>query len=452
MRAAGTYVYEYDYENRLARVTTGATISGTCNETTTGGTTVAVYKYDPMGRRMEKSTGGTTTTFVYDEARVIEEYQGGTSPVRTYTYGAWIDEVLSMVTGGSRYYYHTNTLGTVGFLTNNSGTIVEGYRYSAYGIMDVLTSTGGDSTWFTPDDTVVGTSAIGNPYAYTGREYDNETGLYYYRARYYSPTQGRFLQRDPLGYVDGMSLYEYVQGNSINYLDPYGSISEIMVDGWLTEDEGLWEDLSLASIDWSLGLSLKAKVENKCKLKEGTCDWSHEKASTTISSSSFRIAVGDNSVSFIFDSFSNIKIAGYNLNLERWIKKDECPPEGKCCYKCSAKVFVNENTMSSVVIEVNGNIDTILGLIQPAQKIKATIGKILSMLMENGFNIEYKSFGAKNISKGGELNVYACPECEGWVDGYVGSSNRETIGPMGAGNSGEDLSNEAEMNLSVVCH
>ena len=57
---------------------------------------------------------------------------------------------------------------------------------------------------------------------FTGREYDPETGFYYYRARYYDPVWGRFLQRDPLGYVDGMNLYEYVRGNAANSVDSLG--------------------------------------------------------------------------------------------------------------------------------------------------------------------------------------------------------------------------------------
>ena len=65
-------------------------------------------------------------------------------------------------------------------------------------------------------------SAIGNPYFFTGRRYDKETGLYYYRARYYSPELGRFLQHDPLGYVDGWNLFEYCFNDPVNWIDPWG--------------------------------------------------------------------------------------------------------------------------------------------------------------------------------------------------------------------------------------
>jgi RHS repeat-associated protein len=70
-----------------------------------------------------------------------------------------------------------------------------------------------------------GVSSVGNPYMFTGRNYDSETGLYYYRARYYSPYIGRFLQTDPIGYEDGLNLYTYVQNNPIIAIDPMGTIA-----------------------------------------------------------------------------------------------------------------------------------------------------------------------------------------------------------------------------------
>src|SRR5262245_63153302 len=71
--------------------------------------------------------------------------------------------------------------------------------------------------------TVLGTlSTVGNPYTYTGQRFDPETGLLYYKNRYYSPQLGRFLSRDPLGYSGDFDLFEYVKDNPVNLVDPTG--------------------------------------------------------------------------------------------------------------------------------------------------------------------------------------------------------------------------------------
>jgi len=92
-------------------------------------------------------------------------------------------------------------LGNVIALTDSAGNTIETYAYDVYGRADK-------------------TSNVGNPYFFTARRFDTETGLYYYRARYYSPIIGRFLQVDAIGYQDGMNLYAYCSNNSIIFVDP----------------------------------------------------------------------------------------------------------------------------------------------------------------------------------------------------------------------------------------
>ena len=104
-------------------------------------------------------------------------------------------------------FYHQDGLGTVTDLTDANGAVAKAYAYDAYG--NILESPG----------------TVNQPYTYTGREFDQETGLYYYRARYYDAAAGRFLQQDPLGFTGGNpNLYAYVEGNPSNLTDPDGEI------------------------------------------------------------------------------------------------------------------------------------------------------------------------------------------------------------------------------------
>ena len=94
-------------------------------------------------------------------------------------------------------------------------------------------------TIFDNQGSKISESSIGNPYGFTGRRFDTETGLWYYRNRMYSAKLGRFLQRDPAGYVDGMNLFSYVKNNPLRFLDPQGLMSEM-------------GDKDLAAFTWSV--------------------------------------------------------------------------------------------------------------------------------------------------------------------------------------------------------
>jgi RHS repeat-associated protein len=134
---------------------------------------------------------------------------------RTYVYGSYVDEPLMMQAGAgvvaSRYFYHANHLYSVAALTDSAGEVVERYSYDAHGRRTVLS----------PNGVVLGDeSSVGNNVGWTGRYLDTETGLWFFRARYFDSGLGRFIGRDPLGYVDGMSLYAgYFVPNGV---DPSG--------------------------------------------------------------------------------------------------------------------------------------------------------------------------------------------------------------------------------------
>jgi RHS repeat-associated protein len=119
-----------------------------------------------------------------------------------------VDEPLAQYQGLTTSYFHADGLGSVTSLTDGSGQLADSYVYDSFGNLTASTGT------------------ITNPFQYTGREYDPETGLYYYRARYFDPVIGRFISQDPVGFGAGLNFYAYVRGNPANLIDPSGLTSE----------------------------------------------------------------------------------------------------------------------------------------------------------------------------------------------------------------------------------
>lgn len=204
--AADITDYAYDYENRLSGINLP------------NGTNIA-YRYDALGRRISKDTNGQITNYLYDTEDILSEQFP--SETITHTHGPGIDNPISMSKASGQYYYHNDGLGSIVQLTNPSGSIIQSYQYDAYG--NIIQKQGN----------------LPNQFTYTGRELDSESGLYYYRNRYYDPKIGRFTSQDPLGMVDGPNLYTYVNNNPINFIDPWGFSKK---NNNVKEELGLVED------------------------------------------------------------------------------------------------------------------------------------------------------------------------------------------------------------------
>ena len=216
----GTHQYLYDFKNRLVEV-----------KLKSSGATVSTYRYDARGRRVEKDVGGTVTRYILEGVTVVEEFDGTDTWQASYIHGDRIDHPCAMdradiadVDGDSnttevlRFHYAQNALGSVSEMTSPSGAVVEWVTYDVYGLPTVRDQNGN----------VVASSAVGNPFLYTGREWDVEFGKYFYRARTYDPEKGRFLQRDPLGHVDGLGLHEYSRNAPTVLTDPLGTWTEVI--------------------------------------------------------------------------------------------------------------------------------------------------------------------------------------------------------------------------------
>ena len=192
--------YNWDFDNQLAFSSAGTP------------TVNASYSYDALGRRVSKTANNSTTIYVSAGYQIVTEYKSiGNSPfseVQSFIYATYIDDPIALINTNDTYFYHSNQQFSIGAITDINGNLTERYGYNAYGKPVVIT------------DSIL----VDNLYFFTGRQLDSETGLFYFRARYYDASLGQFISRDPLNYVDGMNLYRGYF--AINQLDPFGEEGE----------------------------------------------------------------------------------------------------------------------------------------------------------------------------------------------------------------------------------
>jgi RHS repeat-associated protein len=212
----GTYNYAYDAEgnwdhrNRLTRVAdkdAGDQVLQTVE-----------FTYDAFNRRISKSlttaTDDIITHFIYDGANVLLDFVDNDGPgpnapqlAQRYLHGPAIDQILAQDDGaGNVLWMLADHLGTVRDLVDSTGAVVNHLKYDSYGNVIAETNV-----------------AVESRYLFTGREFDDEIDLYYYRARYYDAATGRFVGEDPIGFLSGQSnFYGYVANTPARLRDPFG--------------------------------------------------------------------------------------------------------------------------------------------------------------------------------------------------------------------------------------
>lgn len=190
LTADGIWSFDYDIQNRL----TSASKSGVS----------ASYLYDPLNRQSQKTVGSTKTRYIYNGAQRIAEYNGTSGALITrFVYAKGLDEpVVEVSSGGTKSFFHADRQGSVIAKTDNTGAVTQRNDFGPFGESNPLS---------------------GVSFGYTGQRYDAESGLYYYKTRYYSPSIGRFLQPDTIGYGAGLNMYAYVNNQPMDHTDPLGT-------------------------------------------------------------------------------------------------------------------------------------------------------------------------------------------------------------------------------------
>ncbi len=230
--------YSYDYRNRLVKVESYETDKNGKISTNL----ISEFKYDVLGRRLSKTTYNDEdevkkiVRYVYSNQNAIEETSYGSSDgkeklkdTKEYVYGNGVDDVLVMIVSTAdgkkktenRYFYQKDQLGSITAITDDKGKVIKEYAYDEFGKVYERKENGEHWGKYNKSD-------IGNTRLFTGREYDKEIGLYYYRARYYSADLGRFISRDPIGTRDNVNLYSYVGNSPVKFVDGMGMEKKII--------------------------------------------------------------------------------------------------------------------------------------------------------------------------------------------------------------------------------
>jgi RHS repeat-associated protein len=238
--SSGTSTYVYDIENRLVQATSG------------GKTTNLIY--DPLGRlfQVDQGANANTTRFLYDGDALAIEFNSNNTITSRYVHGSnsAADDPLVWYSGSSltnKKWLHADHLGSIVAVTTSVGANDSINSYDEYGVPKTDNQLNNVNT---------------GRFQYTGQAWIDELGMYYYKARIYSPTIGRFLQADQIGYEGGMNIYAYTADNPVNAIDFGGNTTYNCTS--MTTPEGL-VTAQCSTIDdgnWNTTVNLKQDIQS----------------------------------------------------------------------------------------------------------------------------------------------------------------------------------------------